>query len=65
MTADAFEKPVPESDAGGQRPLALLDRAINAQSPLVRKNVTRARQRNPEATPAEVIRNWSGCTSAP
>ncbi|MQS05886.1 hypothetical protein [Streptomyces alkaliphilus] len=57
MTADAFKRPVPESDAGGPRALALLDKAINVQTPLVRKNITRARQRNPEATPAEVIRN--------
>ncbi|MEV8443319.1 hypothetical protein AB0425_38585 [Actinosynnema sp. NPDC051121] len=36
--------------------LDLLDKAISLQAPLVRKNIARARQRNPEATPAEVIR---------
>ena len=46
--------PVP---ARGQRILDLLDKAIDVQSPLVRKNIARARQRNPEATPAQVIRN--------
>ena len=41
----------------GQRVLGLLDKAIDIQSPLVRKNIARASQRNPEATPAQVIRN--------
>jgi hypothetical protein len=40
----------------GQRVLDLLDKAIGMQSPMVRKNIARARQRNPEATPAQVIR---------
>ncbi|MER7165324.1 hypothetical protein ABT336_04485 [Micromonospora sp. NPDC000207] len=31
--------------------------AIDLQTPLVRKNIARARQRNPEATPAQVIRS--------
>jgi len=39
----------------GQPILDLLDKAIGLQTPLVRKNITRARQRNPEATPAEVV----------
>lgn len=40
----------------GQRVTGLLNGAIDLQSPLVRKNIARARQRNPEATPAQVIR---------
>ncbi len=57
MSADAPDVPVPAPAARGQRVLDLLDKAINAQSPLVLKNIARARQRNPEATPAQVIRN--------
>ncbi|WP_197523345.1 hypothetical protein [Actinokineospora pegani] len=33
-----------------------MDKAITIQSSLVGKNIARARQRNPEATPAQVIR---------
>ncbi|MET8118227.1 hypothetical protein [Micromonospora sp. NPDC005291] len=54
---DALDGPVPEAAVPGQRVLDLLDKAIAIQSPLVRKNIARARQRNPEATPAEVIGN--------
>ncbi|MEV4847710.1 hypothetical protein AB0K20_31440 [Micromonospora matsumotoense] len=57
MVTDAPDGSVPEVAGGGQRVLDLLDKAITLQSPLVRKNIARARQRNPEATPAEVIRN--------
>jgi hypothetical protein len=57
MTADAFDGPVPEAAMRGQRVLDLLDKAIDIQSALVRKNIARARQRNPEATPAQVIRS--------
>ncbi|MET8267163.1 hypothetical protein ACWD8I_22050 [Micromonospora arida] len=57
MAEDALEGPVSEAGTRGQRVLDLLDRAVDAQSVLVRKNIARARQRNPEATPAEVIRN--------
>ncbi|WP_394614753.1 hypothetical protein JNUCC0626_33565 [Lentzea sp. JNUCC 0626] len=32
-----------------------MDKAIGLQAPLVRKNIARARQRNPESTPAEVV----------
>ncbi|MCY0931740.1 hypothetical protein OTB20_37285 [Streptomyces sp. H27-H1] len=56
MATGAYEGLVPEPAARGQRVLDLLDKAIGAQSPLVRKNVARARQRNPQATPAEVVR---------
>lgn len=46
----------PESSAGpGQAVLDLVDKAIGLQTSMVRKNIARARQRNPEATPAEVI----------
>ena len=53
---DAIEGPVSSSSGPGQAVLDLLDKAIGLQTPLVRKNIARARQRNPEATPAEVIR---------
>ncbi|MFI6639574.1 hypothetical protein [Streptomyces sp. NPDC050504] len=56
MTTDAPGEPDPTPAGHGQRALDLLDRAIAAQSPLVRKNIARARQRNPEATPAQVVR---------
>ncbi|WP_067793919.1 hypothetical protein [Actinomadura formosensis] len=57
MTTDAPDGPVPAAAVRGQRVLDLLDRAIEIQSPLVLKNIARARQRNPEAAPAQVIRN--------
>lgn len=41
----------PDEPVRGQRVLDLLDKAIDAQSPLVRKNIARARQRNPDSTP--------------
>ncbi|MFI8169107.1 hypothetical protein ACIGAN_22450 [Streptomyces sp. NPDC085931] len=56
MAADAHDGQVPEPSEGGRRALDLLDKAIDSQSVLVRKNIARARQRNPEATPAQVIR---------
>ena len=57
MATDAFDGPAPAAAAPGQRVLDLLDKAIDIQGPLVRKNIARARQRNPEATPAQVIRS--------
>ncbi|MET7377912.1 hypothetical protein ABZT08_03660 [Streptomyces sp. NPDC005526] len=57
MATAASDGPVPEAATGGQRVLDLLDKAIELQSPLVRKNIARARQRNPEGTPAQVLRN--------
>lgn len=56
MASDAIERPVPASSGRAQPILDLLDKAIDLQAPLVRKNIARARQRNTEATPAEVIR---------
>ncbi|MCS7480390.1 hypothetical protein ACFFQW_16695 [Umezawaea endophytica] len=56
MTSEALEGPLPASSGRGQPILDLLDKAIGAQTPLVRKNIARARQRNPDATPEEVIR---------
>ncbi|MDQ7806438.1 hypothetical protein Q5425_22080 [Amycolatopsis sp. A133] len=56
MVSDALERPDPASSGPGQPVLVLLDKAIGMQTPLVRKNIARARQRNPEATPAEVVR---------
>lgn len=56
MASDALEGPVPASSGRGQPILDLLDKAIDLQTPLIRKNIARARQRNPEATPAEVVR---------
>ncbi|MFD7883193.1 hypothetical protein ACFV3N_12245 [Streptomyces bauhiniae] len=57
MATGAPGEPDSAAAAPGQRALALLDKALDAQSPLVRKNIARARQRNPQATPAQVIRN--------
>ncbi|GAA2312340.1 hypothetical protein OKJ48_05415 [Streptomyces kunmingensis] len=61
MAADTHDEPGdrPDPDAAvrGQRVLDLLDRAIDLQTPLVRKNITRARRRNADATPAQVIRS--------
>ncbi|MFG2087251.1 hypothetical protein [Spirillospora sp. NPDC048824] len=57
MASGDLEGPVPAEAVRGQRVLDLLDKAIDIQSPLVRKNIARARQRDPEATPAQVIRN--------
>ena len=57
MATGALDGQVPAAVVRGQRVLDLLDKAIDTQSPLVRKNIARARQRNPEATPAQVIRN--------
>jgi hypothetical protein len=56
VAADALEGPVAASSGRGQPILDVLDKAIGLQTPLVRKNLARARQRNPEATPAEVVR---------
>jgi hypothetical protein len=56
VASDALEGPVPASSGRGQPVLDLLDKAIGMQTPLVQKNIARARQRNPKATPAEVIR---------
>jgi len=56
VASDALEGTVPESSRRGQAILDLLDKAIGVQAPLVRRNIARARQRNPEATPAQVIR---------
>jgi hypothetical protein len=56
MATDALDGPVPAAGRG-RRVLDLLNKTIEMQSPLVRKNIARARQRNPEATPAEVIRS--------
>ncbi|WP_284747736.1 hypothetical protein [Amycolatopsis sp. RTGN1] len=56
MASDALEGPVPESSGRGQAVLDLLDKAIGAQAPLVSKNIARARQRRPDATPAEIVR---------
>jgi hypothetical protein len=56
VASDALERPVPASSGPRQPVLQLLDKAIGLPTPLVRKNIARARQRNPEATPAEVVR---------
>lgn len=57
MATGALDGPDSTAAVGGQRLLDLLDKAIDIQGRLVHKNITRARQRNPEATPAQVIRN--------
>ncbi|TDV35432.1 hypothetical protein [Actinophytocola oryzae] len=56
MASNILKGPVPASSGRGRPVLDLLDKAIDLQTPLVRKNIARARQRNPEATPAEVVR---------
>ncbi len=56
MRTGALNGPVPATTVRRQRVTGLLNGAIDLQSPLVRKNIARARQRNPEATPAQVIR---------
>ncbi|MEU1944818.1 hypothetical protein ACFW95_07525 [Streptomyces sp. NPDC059474] len=57
MATDALDGSAPAAAERGQRVLDLLDKAIAGQGPLVRKNIARARERNPEAAPAQVIRN--------
>ncbi|MEW2570229.1 hypothetical protein [Streptomyces sp. NPDC047070] len=57
MAADAPDGQVPATAAHGQQALDRLDQAIDAQRPQALKNIARARRRNPEATPAQVIRN--------
>lgn len=55
MAADAQGESGP--GVAGQRLLDVLDKAIAVQSSLVYRNIARARQRKPEATPAQVIRS--------
>ncbi|MBO0914575.1 hypothetical protein J1C73_09760 [Streptomyces laculatispora] len=57
MTTGADDEPTPEENISRGRALELLDKALAIQSPLVQRNIARARQRNPDASPAEVIRN--------
>jgi hypothetical protein len=57
MAIGAPDGPEPAAAVRGQRVLDLLNKTIDIQGALVRKNIARARRRNPEATPAEVIRN--------
>ncbi|MFI0901870.1 hypothetical protein [Streptomyces sp. NPDC020983] len=57
MTTDGSDGSLPGASVRGQRVLDLLDKAIDVQTPLVRKNIARARQRNPKATPAQIIRS--------
>ncbi|OLR93716.1 hypothetical protein [Actinokineospora bangkokensis] len=52
----ALDGPTPGPGGRPAPALVLLDKAIGLQAPLVQRNIARARQRNPEATPAEVIR---------
>ncbi|MEU0558721.1 hypothetical protein [Dactylosporangium maewongense] len=56
VDTDAPEGPVPAAGRG-QRVLDVLDKAIGVHGSLVARNIARARQRNPDATPAQVIRN--------
>lgn len=55
MATDAHD--APGVGVAGQRILDVLDKAIAVQSSLVQKSVARARQRNPDATPEQVIRS--------
>ena len=56
MTTDVLDGLIPTDGIRGQRVLDLLEKAIETQTPLVRKNIDRVRQQNPEAPPAQVIR---------
>ncbi|MET7575188.1 hypothetical protein ABZT04_43040 [Streptomyces sp. NPDC005492] len=53
MAADTPDGLVPAATRGQQA----LDQMIDTQRPLARRNIARTRQRNPEATPAQVIRD--------
>jgi hypothetical protein len=57
MTTDNTDEATSMAAEAGHRALNLLNKAIDVQTPLVRRNIARARQRNPEASPAAVIRN--------
>ncbi|NEA39519.1 hypothetical protein [Streptomyces sp. SID11385] len=57
MAADVPGSAAQEEPEPGRRVLALLDKAIGSQTVLVRKHIARARQRHPEATPAQTIRS--------
>ena len=56
MATDTLDGSIPVAASRGQQILDLLDKTIDAQSILVRRNITRARHRNPDATPTQVIR---------
>lgn len=56
MTTGNTDESTSMAAEAGHRALNLLNKAIDVQTPLVRRNIARARQRNPEASPAEVIR---------
>ncbi|KXK62532.1 hypothetical protein AWW66_07590 [Micromonospora rosaria] len=57
MEKGAHDESAPPAAVRGQKVLDLLHKAIDMQGPLVQRNIARACQRKPEATPAEVIRN--------
>ncbi|MCX4853766.1 hypothetical protein [Streptomyces canus] len=56
MPAGALDGPVPAEAPRGQQVFDRLNQAIETQLPLARTSIARARWRNPEATPAQVIR---------
>lgn len=57
MAPGGLDGPVPEAAPRGQPLIDRLNQAIDAQLPLARKSIARARRRSPEATPAQVIRD--------
>ncbi|MFF3991494.1 hypothetical protein ACFY0B_43995 [Streptomyces sp. NPDC001797] len=57
MAAGALDRQVPAASERGRQTLDILDSSIADQSLRVSRNIARAYQRNPEATPAQVIRN--------
>lgn len=57
MAAGGLDGPVPAAAPRGQQVLDRLNQAIDAQRPLARKSIARARRRKPEAAPAQVIRD--------
>jgi hypothetical protein len=57
MPKDLIDDDEPISIENRNLLLSALDKALNIQGSMIEKNIARARQRNPEATPTEVIRN--------
>jgi len=57
MAAGALDGPVPVAALRGQQVRDRLNQVIEDQRPRARENIARARRRNPEATPAQFIRD--------
>lgn len=57
MAAGALDGPVPADAPSGQQIRDRLNQLMEDQRPRARENIARARQRNPEVTPAQIIRD--------